>query len=160
MQTFLPHASYYDTFKCLDRQRLGKQRVEATQILRSITIKKYKRNMGWVQRLWEGHTKALKIYITMCIEEWVLRGYVNNMETFHYPANSLVTMPWWWNLKEFHSTHRQTLLAKYYTHYKQFGWSEKPKYEYWWPIPTGSSNEFFNTFMPCKVLTVQELREW
>ena len=33
MQTFLPHSSFKDTFKVLDYKRLGKQRVEAHQIL-------------------------------------------------------------------------------------------------------------------------------
>jgi hypothetical protein len=34
MQTFLPYESYARSAAVLDRQRLGKQRVEAMQILR------------------------------------------------------------------------------------------------------------------------------
>ena len=36
MQTFLPYADYTRTAKCLDRQRLGKQRVECKQILNAL----------------------------------------------------------------------------------------------------------------------------
>ena len=35
MQTFMPYPDYSESARCLDRQRLGKQRVEAFQILRS-----------------------------------------------------------------------------------------------------------------------------
>ncbi len=33
MQTFLPHESFKKSFKVLDYRRLGKQRVEAHQVL-------------------------------------------------------------------------------------------------------------------------------
>ena len=36
MQTFLPYSSFDLTMECLDYRRLGKQRVEAFQILRAL----------------------------------------------------------------------------------------------------------------------------
>lgn len=36
MQTFLPYADFSMSAKCLDYRRLGKQRVEAMQILNAI----------------------------------------------------------------------------------------------------------------------------
>ena len=43
MQTFLPYKSFVKSAQCLDNKRLGKQRVEAMQILKSIYIEDY----GW-----------------------------------------------------------------------------------------------------------------
>ena len=37
MQTFLPFPDFHESAACLDMRRLGKQRVEAMQILRTIT---------------------------------------------------------------------------------------------------------------------------
>ena len=43
MQTFLPYSSFYQSARVLDRQRLGKQRVETLQILKSLSDPTY----GW-----------------------------------------------------------------------------------------------------------------
>ena len=43
MQTFLPYDDFEKTAQCLDRLRLGKQRVETLQILKALLIPKY----GW-----------------------------------------------------------------------------------------------------------------
>ena len=43
MQTFLPYAGFADTAQVLDKRRLGKQRVEAIQVLRALTVPGY----GW-----------------------------------------------------------------------------------------------------------------
>lgn len=37
MQTFLPYKSFVKSAACLDMRRLGKQRVEAKQILMALT---------------------------------------------------------------------------------------------------------------------------
>lgn len=58
MQTFLPYASFTDNAQCLDRQRLGKQRVEAFQILKTLLY-----GGGWqhhpVVRMWAGSEQCL-----------------------------------------------------------------------------------------------------
>lgn len=38
MQTFLPYPSFVESAKCLDRQRLGKQRVEVLQLLKALLV--------------------------------------------------------------------------------------------------------------------------
>lgn len=43
MQTFLPHEDFYVSAHCLDDRRLGKQRVEGYQILKSLSIGPYQK---------------------------------------------------------------------------------------------------------------------
>ena len=43
VQTFLPYADFARSAAVLDRTRLGKQRVEAIQVVRALTIPTY----GW-----------------------------------------------------------------------------------------------------------------
>ena len=139
IQTFLPFSDFKKTFKCLDYRRLGKQRLEARQIYNIITGKaKPNKNgkIGWIHhpsvRMWMGHANALALYHNFCIEEWISRGYNNNMK-FIRPTGKVV-MPEWIGKRIFHSSHRQTLLHKNYEWYSQFSWKELPKYEYCWPV--------------------------
>ena len=82
MQTFLPHSSFKDTFKVLDYKRLGKQRVEAHQIL-NILLDRTK-TKGWrshpIVQMWKGYESALQLYFNLCVKEWIKRGYNNNMK--------------------------------------------------------------------------------
>ena len=56
MQTFLPYNDFKKTAACLDNRRLGKQRVEAYQILRIISGKRT--SGGWLRHpavlMWKG----------------------------------------------------------------------------------------------------------
>ena len=134
MQTFMPYQNFYDTFKCLDYRRLGKQRVEARQIWNIVTDNTKK--IGWANHpavnMWRGYDNALALYHNLCITEWINRGYKNNMPLIPINTNNII-MPPWVGLNAFHSAHRQTLLHKKYEFYSQFGWKETPKYEYHWP---------------------------
>lgn len=131
MQTFLPLPSFEESAKVLDRQRLGKQRVEAIQIWTAIA----RGGGGWYNhpatKMWRDHMAALAAYADAMIKEWMRRGYQNNM-----PLSGIVVyeLPPWFGDDRFHSAHRQTLLFKNPQHYSQFGWKEEPKYEYWWPV--------------------------
>ncbi|GAB3960278.1 hypothetical protein GCM10029978_009170 [Actinoallomurus acanthiterrae] len=62
MQTFLPYADFAATARVLDPRRLGKQRVEALQVLRGLTVPGY----GWrhhpAVRMWAGYEEALTRY--------------------------------------------------------------------------------------------------
>jgi hypothetical protein len=62
MQVFLPYEDFYKTAKCLDYRRLGKQRVEAYQIIRTLTGE----SKGWVHhpvvKMWLGYETALMVY--------------------------------------------------------------------------------------------------
>src|ERR1700712_589343 len=75
MQTFLPYADFEATAHVLDRQRLGKQRVETLQILRALVLPDY----GWQNhpavRMWRGRTEALVRYGLDCVENWQGRGH-------------------------------------------------------------------------------------
>lgn len=78
MQTFMPYPAYEETARCLDRQRLGKQRVEARQILQTLAGA----SSAWVNhpavRMWRGHELSLCAYGLAVCGEWVRRGYVDN----------------------------------------------------------------------------------
>ena len=132
MQTFLPYKSFTKTFKTLDYRRLGKQRVEAMQIL-NILLERTDRP-GWrnhpIVRMWEGYEPALQLYHNMCIEEWINQGYNNNMllEDITEP----IIYPHWLGNESFHSSHRANLLRKDYNYYSQFNWVENSELPYAW----------------------------
>ena len=131
MQTFLPYKSFNESFKVLDYRRLGKQRVEAYQIL-NVLLGRTK-TKGWVNhpatKMWKGYENALKQYLNECIEHWIARGYNNNME--FYDTGKII-MPDWIGNEKFHSSHRANLLRKDFDYYSQFGWTENPERPYVW----------------------------
>ncbi|MCW5252635.1 MSMEG_6728 family protein [Streptomyces sp. SHP 1-2] len=75
MQTFLPHPGFRDSALVLDRRRLGKQRVEALQVLRGLTVPGY----GWrhhpAVRMWTGYEEALVRYGLEVCRVWRERGH-------------------------------------------------------------------------------------
>lgn len=140
MQTFLPYPSIWMTVNCLDRARLGKQRVEAKQIIDILEGRGKSNKNGKVAwsnhpavQMWKGHVEALKMYYNYCIDEWVARGYNNNMEKFQVDTVGF-KVPKWWGDEEFHASHRSNLLRKDPEHYGKFGWNETPDLPYQWPI--------------------------
>ena len=132
MQTFLPYPSFTKTFKTLDYRRLGKQRVEAMQIL-NILLNRTERP-GWrnhpIVRMWDGYEPALQLYHNMCIEEWINRCYNNNMKL--EDITEPIIYPHWLGDKSFHSSHRANLLRKDYEYYSQFRWKENVTNPYTW----------------------------
>lgn len=136
MQTFLPYADLVESARCLDSRRLGKQRVEAMQILN--ILNGHQRSKGWINhpavRMWDGCAPALGAYMNATIDEWVRRGYRNNMVKVFVPV---IQYPWWFGVHEFHSSHRARLLDKQPEWYGRFGWSEAPSKTYWWPTHHG-----------------------
>ena len=78
MQTFLPYPNFRESAKVLDRQRLGKQRVETLQILRCLAGE----TEGWKNhpavKMWRGYEIALTMYRLAICNEWVSRGYNDN----------------------------------------------------------------------------------
>jgi len=134
MQTFLPYPDFEKTVKCLDWRRLGKQRVEALQILN--ILRENRQTGGWVNhpavKMWRGYTDALAYYMNCCIVEWKNRGYKNTLLLAKIPHR--FEYPFWFGNERFHSAHRQTLLYKDPVWYGQFHWIETPKYEYFWPV--------------------------
>lgn len=142
MQTFLPLPCFYASAECLDRARLGKQRVEALQILNCHIGTN---SSGWrnhpAVRMWRGHLQALASYGLVICNTWRARGYFDsgadifNNYLLTCPEWSDDMLPPWFGNEAFHSAHRAALLAKDPAHYSQFGWSEVPGIEYVWPVP-------------------------
>lgn len=116
MQTFLPYANFQDSAQVLDRQRLGKQRVEAKQILRALLGE----TAGWVNhpatKMWRGHERALAGYGMVICAEWRARGYRDTLlEYFRDQFLSIqqpFTLPRWYGNIEFHRSHQSNLLRK------------------------------------------------
>jgi hypothetical protein len=130
MQTFLPYSDFVNISKVLDYKRLGKQRVEARQILNTIL-----NGGGWSNhpaiKMWRGYENALILYSNIMIKEWILRGYRNTMEIINTGS---VEFPSWLGDEDLHASHRSNLLRKDSVWYSKFGWSESPDLSYIWPI--------------------------
>tara|TARA_R110002153_G_scaffold139542_4_gene290210 strand:- start:655 stop:1029 length:375 start_codon:yes stop_codon:yes gene_type:complete len=118
--------------RCLDYRRLGKQRVEAFQILNALAGK----SKGWTNhpatRMWRGYEAALGWYKDLCIEEWIRRGYKNTMQTESYVG--AIVMPEWLGREDIHASHRSNLLKKDPDFYGVLGWTEPHDLEYVWPV--------------------------
>lgn len=141
MQTFLPYPSFAESAHCLDRQRLGKQRVEALQLLRALRGD----TRGWANhpaaRMWRGHESALAFYgIIVCLE-WRARGYRDTtlekivaLTPFAKPV-----YPPWIGDEAFHRAHRSNLLRKAPKHYGGLpGFDVPADLPYVWPIVEGA----------------------
>jgi len=74
MQTFLPIASFNDSATSLDYRRLGKQRVEAYQILNTLRKPNRWRNHPAV-KMWKGYEVALIAYGCLVCLAWKDLGY-------------------------------------------------------------------------------------
>jgi hypothetical protein len=74
MQTFLPYPDFAQSAQALDRRRLGKQRVEALQVLRGLIRPGY----GWrhhpAVKMWAGYEEALVRYGLDVCAEWGRSG--------------------------------------------------------------------------------------
>jgi hypothetical protein len=169
VQVFLPFPSFTHSVAVLDRARLGKQRIECGQILSALrflktgeavpeTIDPNVGNRGstpaWLNhpatKMWRGYEAALGLYMSLCIAEWIHRGYKNSMvapydlktldaDPIHADfaaavAAERVRMPPWLGREDVHASHRANLLRKMPEHYGQFGWTEDTTMPYVWPV--------------------------
>lgn len=140
MQTFLPYANFADSAKVLDRQRLGKQRVENLQIIKALTDPVY----GWQNhpavKMWRGQRGALYLYQEAICFEWVKRGYKDTcLEKSELLIVDIPPSEWlapqWLGDYELHRSHRSNLLRKNYDHYvNQFEPGLSDTLEYVWPV--------------------------
>lgn len=130
MMTFAPHSDVVECVKALDYRRLGKQRVEAYQIWRTLTGL----SSGWrnhpAVKMWEGYTCFLAIYCNACIDEWIARGYRNNMKKL--PHCGKPHPPWWWGREDVTKSHQASLNRKDPKYY-HFDVSQEEYPEYVWP---------------------------
>lgn len=137
MQTFLPYPSFSESAQCLDRLRLGKQRVEAMQIISVLEG----RSTGWANhpavRMWRGHVYQLKVYYNTMCREWMLRGYNQTMPLFDVDLAIYIGItipPPWLSDPAFHLSHKSNLIRKLPTHYGPM-WPDVPNnLPYVWPV--------------------------
>lgn len=135
MQTFLPYADFAKSAKCLDRQRLGKQRVEVLQLLKALHNEG---RGGWrnhpAARMWANNIGSLVEYGQAICIEWISRGYKDTCYQKISAYKKLdITPPSWLGKQEFHASHRSNLLRKAPDWYSQWGWTETPDLPYTWP---------------------------
>lgn len=122
MQTFLPYPDIIKSIRCLDNKRLGKQRVEAYTILRTLSGL----NSGWINhpavKMWKGYETFLELYYGFCVLLWKDKGFKNNMIICDHSLNDFIKCkkPSWFGNKDFHDSHKSNLLRKFPEHYKQF----------------------------------------
>jgi hypothetical protein len=103
MQTFLPYPDFKRSAACLDYRRLGKQRIEALTILKTIKQSSMPKpspqiedigvylfgsppdnsKLPWINhpatRMWQDYRWALAAYTHAVIDEWENRGYEDNV---------------------------------------------------------------------------------
>ena len=137
MQTFLPYADFKKTAGCLDRQRLGKQRVETLQIMKALLDSSY----GWQNhpavKMWRGHEMYLYLYQEAICNEWTGRGY---KDTCLQKTRALIleqppvgiTKPAWLGIESIHKSHRSNLTRKFPEWYSEF-WDVANDMPYVWP---------------------------
>lgn len=149
MQTFLPFPDFRRSAQSLDNRRLGKQRVEALQILRALTYPKY----GWRSHpavlMWSGYEEALVSYGLEVCREWSDRGYADTVrDTIQADARSagLVVirsqpelaaagaLPPWLGRESIHRSHRSALLRKDPEAYRELFPDDPDDLPYDWPV--------------------------
>ncbi len=137
MQTFLPFPSFARSAKVLDRQRLGKQRVETYQILLALSGKK----TGWANhpatKMWRGHENSLALYGMAVCREWISRGYKDScLEKIgrFYDLEKRTDRPDWLGKRKFHLSHKSNLVRKDAGHYGKYFKNISGDLPYVWPV--------------------------
>ena len=144
MQTFLPYPDFARSAAVLDARRLGKQRVEALQVLRALRRPRY----GWQQHpavlMWRGHEDALVCYGVAVTRRWRQLGFADTVldtlvaEAPRRPRTQaalarLGRLPWWLGMPALHASHRSALLRKDPAHYRRFFRNVPDDLPYVWP---------------------------
>lgn len=134
MQTFLPYADFRESARCLDRSRLGKQRVECKQILNALVNGGAWRNHPIV-KMWDGYAPALAAYGRACCDEWTSRGYADTCAAAFNEFPFHITTPPWLGNEDFHESHQSNLLRKDWRYYAAFQWNVDHNLPYRWFDP-------------------------
>jgi hypothetical protein len=146
MQTFLPYGrDFAATARILDRQRLGKQRVECVQIANVLIGDKTGYANHPAVKMWRGHGVMLCHYGMIICEEWWNRGYTDNqfdvldhLQTRFFGLGDTSAVPWWLEQDEHANylamTHQANLKRKDPKYYSRFFPAVDPRLGYWWPV--------------------------
>jgi hypothetical protein len=133
MQTFLPYDDFAASARVLDQRRLGKQRVEALQVLNALTVPGH----GWRNHpavlMWQGYEEALVRYCLEICRVWTDHGF---NDTCAIKASTALherlgiarvrtqaelaaagDLPPWLGDEALHRSHRAALLRKDPDHY-------------------------------------------
>lgn len=150
MQTFLPLLLVYDESKSLlenlwdyfylcaslmDKKRLGKQRVEASQLLDIVTGRKLTRWQNHpASKMWSSYPEALKLYFNAFLHRWLDLGCNNTMSFEEIDEVQLIEQgvaPFLLN-QHYIQRMQANLLSKDPLFYGQYNWSVQPKKGYYW----------------------------
>ena len=149
MQTFLPYPNFAMSANALDRQRLGKQRVETLQIAKVISG----HSSGWSNhpavKMWHGYPEALLAYQNAICTFWGSFKYkdtcldktaeVLGLPILGQTALDSSLLPPWLGDHAFHLSHRSNLLRKFPEWYRAF-WPDDPDdLPYVWPVAAGAT---------------------
>lgn len=125
MQVFVPLPDIEASVQALDVPRLGKQRVEALQMLSSLAGK----SAGWLDhpaaRMWAGYEQGLLSYAAACCLRVRSLGWVDHVleqvyerqADFGHLIHDPPLPPWWGG--PVHASHRARLIVK--EHYRGEG---------------------------------------
>jgi hypothetical protein len=129
---------FQGSFMVLDRQRLGKQRVETMQLANAIL-----KSSGWSKhpaaKMWARNIPALIAYGIQCCDEWIDRGYKDTVRgkliaIYDTLENKEIRMPWWMGMESFHRSHRSNLVRKLPEYYSLIWPKERDDLPYVWPF--------------------------
>lgn len=145
MQTFLPVPDFAGSARALDRRRLGKQRVEALQVLRALVVPGY----GWrhhpAAKMWTGYPEALTRYGLDVCAAWCATGGADTCAVKlveQYARDEVRTqaelaaageLPPWLGDDAVHRSHRSALVRKDPAHYRPLFPDVPPDLPYVWP---------------------------
>ena len=123
VNTFILSNSPQKCVKFLDYKRLGKQRVEAKQIIDALEGSK----SGWsnhpVSKMWKDDIIGLKYYYNCCVDEWISRGYKNTMVKYDVEfVDEKDILPWFYTNKQIQESFKASLLRKNPEYYEKM-WS-------------------------------------
>jgi len=146
VQTFLPYPDFLAGATVLDTRRLGKQRVEAIQVLRAITVPTY----GWrhhpAAKMWRGYGEALVRYGLDICAVWCAAGRADTCAATllaDLGASTVRTqpelaaageLPPWLGDPDVHRSHRSALLRKDPGHYGAVFTDVPDDLPYVWPV--------------------------
>lgn len=140
MQTFVTHVNPNVTALELDRMRLGKQRVEAIQIARTLLGL----SQGWrnhpAVKMWRGYEKFLvHNYIPAIMNRWISLKYKNEgCYSHHLILSQMVSQvnierPHWFFDDSFILSHKSNLIQKKPEHYQNLYPEVTSGLPYIWP---------------------------
>ena len=156
VQTFLPYPDFAESARVLDPRRLGKQRVEALQILKALTTPGY----GWANHpavlMWAGYEEALARYGLEACKAWCALGFDDTCELkilddvrraggrdprSQAELAEAGALPPWLGDEALHLSHRSALVRKDPERYRRLFPDAPDDLAYRWPVRSPTAVE-------------------